>query len=82
MLAVDLKDKLPELQDDKRKIPSAHLSQVCQIGNGEHCCKYVFLTPAAGFVCAKHSLLKVSLDNFAREKRMKAQGDNCEGLGV
>lgn len=81
MKGVDFQNNLNDyLMDGDRKITKAHLNTVCKPEHGADTCKYLFLSPI-GFVCMKKSPAKKSLDLMAKEKKMTAQSDNCEGLG-
>ena len=66
-------------EEPKLKISRIHIKQVCKIGQGNECCRYVTVG-GNGFECVKHTSLKNYLDNRVKEKSMVAQGDNCEGL--
>lgn len=59
-------------------IPRHHVTRVCQIGNGEACCRYL-TAGGQGFECAKHTGLRATLDNRAAMGDMVAQSDNCNG---
>ena len=77
---VDRDDKLRDyLLDDNRKIPEVHLKTVCLIGQKEKACKYISLC-SRGFVCMKKSPVKLILDQRAKDGKMTACADNCEGL--
>ena len=81
MNLIDLKGEMGEyLLDKERKIPKAHLNSVCKIYNKNSTCRYIFLSPE-GFVCVKKSPLKKTMDAMSQDKKIVAQGDNCEGLG-
>lgn len=69
------------LTDEKRKIPDAHLHSICKLKQGEKTCRYIGLVPSLGFVCAKKTPMMTMLDERASEGKMKAIGNNCEGLG-
>lgn len=62
-----------------------HLEQICLIGQGAACCKYITATPV-GIRCAKADLYsKMVVDQSWAIHEHVAQGDNCEGrkdLGV
>jgi len=65
-------DKLPE-----------HVKNVCKIGQGPECCKYLTFTcngPEMGWTCEKtKERNKQAIDaKWATEEHV-AQGDNCEG---
>lgn len=82
MYSVDFNNQLTKyLLDGKRKIPKAHLSAVCKIGQKEQTCRYIGLSKI-GHVCMKHSPMKNQLENMAKEENMVARSDNCEGLGT
>jgi len=59
-------------------IPDETLTEVCKMGQGEECCRYIIVDPDEGIVCGKGTPLQPTLD--ANVKTMIAQGDNCEGL--
>jgi hypothetical protein len=58
---------------------SQHLKEVCKIGQGNECCRYLTCGPQ-GFQCAKCSSLKYQLDARVMSSTMNARGDNCEGI--
>lgn len=58
-------------------IPPDHVTDVCKIGQGHDCCRYLVVGPG-GFECAKLTSMKLTLD--ARGDSMTARGDNCPGL--
>ena len=60
------------------KIPEDKLYEVCKMGQGKDCCRYMVVDPDVGIACAKHSELSVTIDH--QVDKMVAQGDNCEGL--
>lgn len=81
MQGVDHRGKLNEfVLDPRRKVTNAHRKSVCKIEQGKDTCKYLGLT-AGGFFCAKHTPMRLVLDKNASEGKMKALGDNCEGVG-
>ena len=53
--------------------------QVCRIGQGQACCRYLTMSPA-GWSCEKYGSLKAHLDRRVAANSITAQGDNCEGL--
>ena len=59
------------------KISEEHLREVCKIGQGKACCRYMGVSDR--FECLKHSSVKDALDSRARNNTMTAQGDNCDG---
>ena len=60
------------------EITNERLMEICKMGMGKQCCRYIIVDPDEGFVCAKGTPLQVTLD--ANVLTMTAQGDNCEGL--
>ena len=81
MYAVDFQNQLNDyLLDKHRKIPKAHLDAVCKIYKKAKTCRYLALSKI-GFVCMKKSPAKEKLDQMARDKKITARADNCEGLG-
>ena len=81
MQAIDIKGKLGEyLLDKQRSIPKAHLNSVCKFKQGKKTCRYISLT-VNGYVCVKKTPMRAALDQRVKEKKMNAEGDNCEGLG-
>lgn len=64
------------------RIADSHLGSVCKYRQGKDTCRYiVYLDHFKDFFCAKGiPHLKHKID--AVVDRMKAQGDNCEGLNV
>jgi len=60
------------------EIEKDHLEEVCLMGQGEKCCRYIIAHPDDGIVCAKdRPNLKYAID--ARVNQMTAKEDNCEG---
>lgn len=55
-----------------------HVKDVCKIGQGNACCRYLVMG-GGGFECAKHSSLRNVLDERVKSKTINAQGDNCPG---
>jgi hypothetical protein len=81
MQGVDHREKLNEfVLDPRRKITKAHRDAVCKQSMGKETCRYIGLA-ANGFFCAKHTPMRAVLDQNVSEDKMKAQGDNCEGIG-
>lgn len=55
------------------------IKDVCKIGQGSDCCKYLLLSPE-GFMCGKSNTeTKAMVDKSWAETEHVAQGDNCEG---
>ena len=69
------------LNDPKRRISEQKLNEVCHIHAKDKTCRYISLT-AEGFVCVKNSPMQSSIDTMVREKKFRATGDNCGGLGI
>lgn len=57
---------------------SEYQREVCKIGQGAACCRYL-TAGAGGFECAKRGSLSLRLEIDSRVERMTAQGDNCDG---
>ena len=53
-----------------------YLKDICKIGQGRECCRYLTAAPD-GFNCDKLGSLKSHLDHAIH---MTARGDNCDGL--
>ena len=62
---------------DMTDILNEKLRNVCRIGQGHDCCRYL-IASGRGLECAKLTPLKTMLDS--RGDTMTAQGDNCEGV--
>lgn len=62
------------------KITYQQLKEVCKIGQGNECCRYLIVGPK-GFGCAKHTDLRDCIDSRVDEGIMVARSDNCEGWG-
>ena len=58
-------------------ISDIHLKNICKIGQGKDCCRYIICS-TTGFQCAKLTSLKDKIDK--KVKSMSAQSDNCEGI--
>lgn len=58
---------------------SEYIKDICKIGQGADCCRYLAMQ-ASGFVCMKvrDDLKELIDDSWVRTQRV-AQGDNCEG---
>jgi len=82
MQAVDHEGEMNEyFTDERRKIPEAHLNSICKLKQGNQTCRYIGLVPVSGFICTKRTPMQTMLDERALGGKMKAIGDNCEGLG-
>lgn len=59
-----------------------HLHDVCKVGQGANCCKYV-TAGADGIQCAKiNPADKGLIDREWATREHVAQGDNCEGVDL
>lgn len=59
-----------------------HVKDVCKIGQGHDCCRYLVVAPG-GFECGKlEPPVKYVLDRRVRNEQITARGDNCEGKEV
>lgn len=57
-----------------------HVQNVCRIGQGAFCCKYL-VAGSMGFECMKSSLgNKAIIDRAWAKDEHVSQGDNCEGV--
>lgn len=56
-----------------------HVDDVCKIGQGKACCRYLLLGKT-GFECGKLTSLKSTLDYRVKINLIVAQADNCEGI--
>ena len=57
---------------------NAHVRDVCRIGQGHACCRYLIVGPA-GFCCEKGGALATVIDARVFAEMMTARGDNCDG---
>jgi hypothetical protein len=66
--------------DDKA---NKHVNNVCKMGQGASCCKYLVMAPGKGWECMRTDPAnkKVIDDNWAKTPHV-AQGDNCNGFGT
>jgi len=55
----------------------AYREQVCKVGGGETCCRYLTMG-AGGWSCAKRTDMRYTIDS--RAAGMLAKGDNCDGV--
>ena len=55
-----------------------HVKDICRIGQGLDCCRYL-IAGREGFECAKLTSLKKLLDDRVLQDNITAQGDNCNG---
>lgn len=55
-----------------------HVDEVCKIGQGNECCRYL-AADYRGLVCIKLTSLKAQVDRRVATETMVARGDNCDG---
>jgi hypothetical protein len=56
-----------------------HVKNVCQLGKGNSCCRYLVIGPK-GLECVKNIIeMKEHLDDRVNAEKMVARGDNCDG---
>jgi len=60
---------------------SEHVKNVCKIGQGHDCCRYLVVGPN-GFECMKNTSLAPVLDKRVTDETISARGDNCEGKTI
>jgi|GEM_PF-2311040 len=59
-------------------IEPQHVTDVCRIGKGSACCRYLVMRER--FACAKDDpSLRVTIDARFAAGTLNAQGDNCSG---
>jgi len=58
-----------------------HIKNVCKIGQGNECCRYLVMG-GRGFECAKHTSLATTLDLRVETETIVARGDNCDGKTI
>jgi hypothetical protein len=60
-------------------IPQEHLKEVCKIGQGDKCCRYVY-ADGDGIQCAKlDDAFRTMIDTKVALGLFVAIGDNCGG---
>lgn len=60
-------------------IPEDMRDNVCKMGQGHDCCRYMVVS-GDGISCAKNSQFHKTIDQRVALEKMTARGDNCEGL--
>lgn len=65
-------------ESDAEYVTDEWAKQVCKIGHGAECCRYLTMG-AGGWSCEKHGPLGRHLDNRVASQTITAQGDNCPG---
>jgi hypothetical protein len=63
------------------EIERNYLEEVCKMGQGNDCCRYIIVEPELGIVCAKDLGNQYTDALDARGNKMVAQADNCKGYG-
>lgn len=59
-----------------------HVKNVCKIGKGNACCRYLVVGPK-GLECVKHiQEMKEHLDEKVTGMTIVARGDNCDGRTI
>jgi hypothetical protein len=70
-----------EASTSDRRVTIEHATDVCKIGQGNECCRYLIGSPK-GLECAKNIIrIRRFADMRVADEDMVARGDNCEGLG-
>lgn len=62
----------------KEPVTDEHAKDVCKIGAGNACCRYLTMG-MNGWSCEKLSSMAGYLDKRVAANTITAQGDNCEG---
>lgn len=57
------------------------IKEICKMDQGEGCCRYLTID-GGRWACAKLTPLKSMLDRRVDEGKMRAKGDNCEGVDM
>ena len=60
---------------------SDHVKNVCKIGQGNSCCRYLVIS-ASGFECIKNTDMKAYIDSRVAMETMVARADNCLGKEI
>lgn len=72
-------------QDERKPIPMPlpkHVVNVCRIGQGAKCCKYLVMG-SSGFECMKiDKRNKLIIEQQWGATQHVAQGDNCGGIDI
>ena len=70
-----------ETSTSDRRVTSEHATNVCKMGQGNECCRYLIGSPN-GLECAKNIIrIRRFTDMRVADEDMVARGDNCEGFG-
>lgn len=68
-----------EAPASRADLTAAWTRDVCKIGQGHDCCRYLTMG-ADGWNCEKHTGLGLIIDGRVSAGEMTARGDNCPGL--
>jgi hypothetical protein len=60
---------------------SNHVKNVCKIGQGNACCRYLVIS-GQGFECVKNTDMKAYLDSRVAMETMIARANNCDGKEI
>lgn len=60
-------------------LTSIHVNDVCRLGQGTDCCRYLLLG-RDGWECGKLTPIAASIDLQVLDGHMKSAGDNCDGI--
>jgi hypothetical protein len=69
-----LRNAMPVLDD-------VYVKDVCKIGQGHECCRYLLMSPRRGWQCGKTiDRARRYFDQRVADQLMTARGDNCPGI--
>jgi hypothetical protein len=78
---INMMPSMSEPSDKQVEMDMTYIKDVCKIGQGASCCRYLTMG-AKGFECAKlEDKFKVSIDERVETGQMVSAGNNCEGYG-
>src|SRR5215475_15559743 len=62
-------------------IPDKYVNEVCRVGAGVKCCRYLAIAGGAGsgWQCAKNTTLQPAIDERVEAGEFNARSDNCPG---
>jgi len=68
------------IEADATKQPDeAWVREVCKIGHGHACCRYLTIAAGKGWSCEKATTTGRYLDTRVETETITARGDNCTG---